>query len=305
MRIPLTYKVTFIFSRIPGDSGLHIYHLPKKTLDKFKLTRAASHTNWPDKRDSLAFEATLEPSELLELFKLTHATIDAQERVFGDLPRQAARYTSDDYKLCSGFLDNFEVYTLQVQALMDTDTVRDTADRNYDLVGFEDAMVWGSIYVPKAVEEIETILRTLTLPNGVTLCYRGYYGGTNSVNNDNPENFQFPTHVGLEGVGQKFLFPLEENPNKVLAEVTDETTPPTTHLPIHDVNGVEIKEGMKVRTQQPSGGVLPPSPPKTGIVEAAVDAFGIPTLQIVYCSDGTGYCGCILLQGKINEVLPS
>lgn len=69
------------------------------------------------------------------------------------------------------------------------------------------------------------------------------------------------------------------------------------------MNGVEIKEGMTVRTQQPSGGVLPPAPPKTGIVEAAVDAFGIPTLQIVYDGDGRGYCGCILLHGKINEVL--
>ena len=90
MRIPLTYKVTFLFERKNGRRLNHQKLLPAATAAKFKLVRVASHTSWPDKRDMTAFEAVLEPYEVLNLLMLAHADIDAQEKALGDLPRQAA-----------------------------------------------------------------------------------------------------------------------------------------------------------------------------------------------------------------------
>jgi hypothetical protein len=231
MLIPLTYKVTFLFERKKGHRLNYKNLLPPAIANKFKLVRVESHTHWPEKKDMAAFEATLEPGEVLELMKMAEVTIDPKEKEFGDLPRQAARYSPYLYgRHFKYFLQSVEARTLQVQALMDTDAVLNTAERNYDLVGFEDAMVWGATYVPKAVQWVEAVMRTLTLPSGTTLCYRDYDGITDCMDTDNPENFQFPTHVPLEGVGQKFLFPLEEARKEAgsLVEVTD---PITTHLP--------------------------------------------------------------------------
>jgi len=70
-----------------------------------------------------------------------------------------------------------------------------------------------------------------------------------------------------------------------------------------DINGIEIKVGDKVKTQQPSGGILPPSPPKTGIVENTTDAFGNETLQIRYRKENRTFDQFILLDGKINEII--
>lgn len=76
-----------------------------------------------------------------------------------------------------------------------------------------------------------------------------------------------------------------------------------THLPIIDINGKEIKPGDTVKTQQPSGGVLPPAPPTTGIAELTTDAFGYETLQIRFKRKFKNYDSLILLYGKINEVI--
>jgi hypothetical protein len=69
-----------------------------------------------------------------------------------------------------------------------------------------------------------------------------------------------------------------------------------------DINGVEIKVGMKVKTQQQSGGILSPAPPQIGIVEDCVDAFNNPSLQIRFRTH-YDFDQFILLEGKINEVV--
>jgi len=69
-----------------------------------------------------------------------------------------------------------------------------------------------------------------------------------------------------------------------------------------DINGVVIKGGMKVKTQQKSGGILIPASPQTGIVEECLDAFGNKTMQIRYRTHYS-FDQFILLDGKINEVV--
>lgn len=82
-----------------------------------------------------------------------------------------------------------------------------------------------------------------------------------------------------------------------------------THLPIIDINGREIKPGDTVKTQQPSGGILPPANPTTGIAEITTDAFGYETLQIRFKKqyrvkgETKDYDAFILLNFKINEVI--
>lgn len=67
-----------------------------------------------------------------------------------------------------------------------------------------------------------------------------------------------------------------------------------------DINGVDINPGMVVKTQQPSGGILPPADSEVGVVEPCVDAFGKHTLCIRYRKRGN-FDRFILLEGKINE----
>ncbi len=70
---------------------------------------------------------------------------------------------------------------------------------------------------------------------------------------------------------------------------------------IIDINGVQIKPGDKVKTQQPGGGVFNPADAEIGIAEDATDAFGNKTLQIRFNKGGSDRF--ILLYGKINEVI--
>jgi hypothetical protein len=68
-----------------------------------------------------------------------------------------------------------------------------------------------------------------------------------------------------------------------------------------DVNGIEIKVGMTVKTQQLSGGIFSPAEPEIGIVQSCFDAFDRSSLQIKFSKNGSWRY--ILLEGKINEVI--
>lgn len=72
-----------------------------------------------------------------------------------------------------------------------------------------------------------------------------------------------------------------------------------------DINGVEIKVGQTVKTQQPTGGILSPTKPKTGIVSEGTDSFGRKVLILNYTKKYRGEnINCqIILNGKINEVI--
>jgi len=72
---------------------------------------------------------------------------------------------------------------------------------------------------------------------------------------------------------------------------------------MEDINGITINVGDKVKTQQPSGGILPPAKPKIGVVEKTKDPFGHNTLQIRYRKEGKTFDSFILLEGKINKVI--
>lgn len=72
---------------------------------------------------------------------------------------------------------------------------------------------------------------------------------------------------------------------------------------MEDINGVIIEVGMKVKTQQPEGGIFNPAPAEIGIVEKCTDAFGRDALQIRYRKPNRTFDQFILLTGKINEVL--
>ena len=70
-----------------------------------------------------------------------------------------------------------------------------------------------------------------------------------------------------------------------------------------DINGIKIKIGDKVKTQQYSGGLFSPAPAKIGIVEPAIDAFGNSTFKIRFRNPMLNYDQFILLDGKINEIV--
>jgi len=65
-----------------------------------------------------------------------------------------------------------------------------------------------------------------------------------------------------------------------------------------DINNKEIRVGDTVKTQQQSGGILPPAPAQIGIVEVKNGA-----MVIKYKQEGDLFNRFILLEGKINEVL--
>lgn len=69
-----------------------------------------------------------------------------------------------------------------------------------------------------------------------------------------------------------------------------------------DIHGIEIKVGMRVKTQQHGGGLLPPAPPVIGIVEQCTDSRVFDALCIRY-NHHSGFDRFILLEGKINEIV--
>lgn len=70
-----------------------------------------------------------------------------------------------------------------------------------------------------------------------------------------------------------------------------------------DINGVEIKVGDTVKTQQEGGGILQDGPPSIGIAEKTKDAFGNEAFQIRFRKPNAKQDTLILLTGKINEVI--
>lgn len=77
-----------------------------------------------------------------------------------------------------------------------------------------------------------------------------------------------------------------------------------------DINGKKIEIGDTVKTVQPSGGILSPAPPTTGIVakpplEFTKDGLYLDTLFIKYNKiyKGVEITQYIDLSGKINEIL--
>lgn len=70
-----------------------------------------------------------------------------------------------------------------------------------------------------------------------------------------------------------------------------------------DINGIEIKVGDKVKSQQPSGGVLNPAPAEIGTVFMYKLSWGKEELAIRFKKKGRNYHNVILLEGKINEVV--
>ena len=69
-----------------------------------------------------------------------------------------------------------------------------------------------------------------------------------------------------------------------------------------DINGIEIKVGQKVKTQQPSGGILPPAPAQIG--EVVYKEFNRGILMCIrYRKEGQDFDRYISLEGKINEVV--
>jgi len=71
-----------------------------------------------------------------------------------------------------------------------------------------------------------------------------------------------------------------------------------------DINGIEIKIGDTVKTTQPSGGILNPTPSEIGrVVEYKLSYQEKTVLAIKYQKQNTCFNRYILLEGKINEVL--
>ena len=64
-----------------------------------------------------------------------------------------------------------------------------------------------------------------------------------------------------------------------------------------DINGTEIKVGQKVKTLQPSGGILPPAPAQIG--EVVYKEFNIGTLMCIkYRKEGQDFDRYISLRVK-------
>lgn len=72
---------------------------------------------------------------------------------------------------------------------------------------------------------------------------------------------------------------------------------------MEDIHGKEIRVGMRVKTQQPEGGIFNPAPAEIGIVEECKDAFGRDSLHIRYRRPNQNFDRFILLEGKINEIV--
>jgi hypothetical protein len=70
-----------------------------------------------------------------------------------------------------------------------------------------------------------------------------------------------------------------------------------------DINGVEIKEGQRIKSQQPSGGIFAPAPAVIGRVVIEHSLAGDDLLLRYQPSGYKNHFSYILLRGKINEVL--
>jgi len=68
---------------------------------------------------------------------------------------------------------------------------------------------------------------------------------------------------------------------------------------ILDINGNDIFIGDKVKTTQPSGGILPPAESVIGIVEMYKDG----DIVIRYRESHRNFDQFISLEGKINEII--
>ena len=69
-----------------------------------------------------------------------------------------------------------------------------------------------------------------------------------------------------------------------------------------DVNNIEIKVGQKVKTQQPSGGFLPPAPAQIG--EVVYREFNNKNLMCIkFIKEGQDFYRYISLEGKINQII--
>lgn len=79
-----------------------------------------------------------------------------------------------------------------------------------------------------------------------------------------------------------------------------------------DINGIEIKVGMTVKTEQPSGGILNPAPPVTGVVFMYKHQYSkfmpnrdLNELAIKYnrMYNKVNIECIVLLKNKINEII--
>lgn len=70
---------------------------------------------------------------------------------------------------------------------------------------------------------------------------------------------------------------------------------------IKDINNKDIKIGDTVKTQQHSGGILPPAPPTIGIVE--IKKFNSEKVVIRYRKPHLSFDSFIALEGQINEII--
>jgi len=71
-----------------------------------------------------------------------------------------------------------------------------------------------------------------------------------------------------------------------------------------DINGIEIIIGCKVKTKQPTGGILNPAPAQIGeVVEYKLSFQDKKVLAIKYKKFNNEFFSFILLEGKINEVI--
>lgn len=73
-----------------------------------------------------------------------------------------------------------------------------------------------------------------------------------------------------------------------------------------DINGIEIRLGMTVKSIQPSTGVLPSSCPRTGkVINYKLSYENKEVLAIKYHKSYNGIesDSFVLLEGKINEII--
>lgn len=71
-----------------------------------------------------------------------------------------------------------------------------------------------------------------------------------------------------------------------------------------DINNIEIKLGMMVKTTQPSGGLFNPGPSVVGeVVYRKLSYSNTHELAIKFKNNNDEFHSYILLDGKINEII--
>ena len=74
------------------------------------------------------------------------------------------------------------------------------------------------------------------------------------------------------------------------------------HFIMQDINGINIEVGMMIKTQQHTGGILPPAPAQIG--EVIYKEFNNKNLMCIkFRNGGQDFDRYISLDGKINEVV--